>query len=217
MKFDEKPAVGDRVSLRDDLGFQNEFVPRVRARLTKCADRFSLSMGRLAATSEETLEHDRRWNESQLTAGEEVRTRIDLFQGDLAYQRRVLEAGDIELWAGAAARYVRLEAIIHSSSQGSDDDHAITFAPAVRVTAGWAPASSLRIEGELEATSLPSSDFEVRGGAGAISATWRLSTSISLRLGWRLESLKLTKDISLERNDFRARVEGVVFGVEFAW
>ncbi|HZL72257.1 MAG TPA: hypothetical protein VFC86_07345 [Planctomycetota bacterium] len=217
MKFDEKPAVGDRVDLEDDLGVGSGFMPDLRARLTLGSDRFSVGAVRLLWTSEETLDRTRRWNESLFPAGEEVDSRIDLFEGDLAYERRFAIANGFDLWAGVAARYLRLEAVLESPTQGRDDDHLVSFAPAARLTAEWALAPAVRIETEIEATSFSSGDFEIRGAAGTVSAAWSVSPSFALRAGWRMENLRMTKDISLEKNDFRARIDGLVFGAELAW
>ena len=217
MKFDEKPAVGDRVDLAGDLGADSGIMPAIQAHLTWGSDRFSLGAARLLWESEETLDRARRWNESLFAAGEDVGTRVDLFEGDLAYERKFAIANDFDLWAGVVARYLRLEAVLESPSQGRDDDHLVTFSPAFRLTAAWTPASAVRVETEFEATSFSTSDVEVRGAGGTISAAWRLSTTIALRLGWQVENLKLVKDISLERNDFRARTGGLVFGLQLAW
>src|SRR5262245_16518598 len=217
MKFDEKPAVGDRVDLAGDLGVDPGIMPAIRAELTLGSDRFSLGAARLLWESEETFDRARRWNESLFMAGEEVETRIDLFEGELAYERKFAIADDFDLWAGAAARYLRLEAVLESPGQGHDDDHVVTFAPALRFTAAWTPAAAVRIEARFEATSFSTSEVEVRGGAGTVSAAWSVSPFFALRLGWRMENLKMTKDISQEKNDFRARVDGLVFGVDLAW
>ena len=217
MQFDEKPAIGDRVDLESDLGVSSGFMPDLRARITLGSDRFSLGAVRLLWESEETPDRARRWNESLFAAGEEVESRIDLFEGDLSYERKFAIANDFDIWAGVTARYLRLEAVLESPSQGRDDDHLVSFAPAVRLSVEWTLATALRFEAEVEATALSTGDFEIRGGAGTLSVTWSPASSLALRLGWRMENLRMTKDISLEKNDFRARVDGAVFGVELSW
>src|SRR5262245_66581725 len=103
MKFDEKPAVGDRVDLAGDLGVDPGIMPAIRAELTLGSDRFSLGAARLLWESEETFDRARRWNESLFMAGEEGGSRIDLFEGELAYGRQFDIASSIDIWVGEAA------------------------------------------------------------------------------------------------------------------
>lgn len=215
MKFDEKPAVGDRVDLRGDLGAGSEIMPALKAAVSAGDNRFSIGALRIRWESEETLDRDRRWNESSFPAGEEVRTRFDLFEGDLAWQRRVVGTEGLDLWAGLAARYLRLEAVLNSPSQGRDDDHTITFAPAARLGGRWIAGSNIGLRAGLEVTYLDTSEMEVRGMAGAVAAEWSPGKSLSLSVGWRTESLRMTKDNSLERNDLRFHGDGVHAGVQF--
>ena len=217
MAFDEIPAVGDRVDLEEDLGMGAAIVPALSFIVPVGRDRFSIALSRAQWEGEETLSRSRRWNESLFPAGETVESRLDWFEGTLAYEREFEISGEIDVAAGVAVRYLRLEAVLESPSQGRDDDHLITFAPGVRVAAVWEVHPRLRFEGVLDVSAWGGGDYDVRGVEAEVAAAWRLTDAISLRAGWASESWRLVKDLSVERNEASLRSSGPALGLDVRW
>ena len=206
IRFDEKPAVGDRLDVRDDLDWSDPAV-RFGVGLNLSADRhvagFSVGWARFRGSTR--FDAPTIWNESLFPPGAAVRTRMDVFDSSVDYRYAVADADALRIEAGVSARYLRFHLETRTPSLPDDDDNLGAFVPGLDARALWRLGAGVTAEGGLSGTAFSASGLRARTWTVRIGARWKASSAVEIGIGVEGGALSLTSEDPRQRNEIDLR------------
>jgi hypothetical protein len=216
LRFDERPARGDRLELSSDLG-AGGLRPSAGGRASVAFEDETFEFGGRAFEfrGRTTLSRDARFNETLFSAGEEVDSVFRIQTARLAWDHRFESIAEGTFHAGLEVRYWRLEVVMSSDARGRDDDHMGTAAPLVR--AGFERplgdgAIRLRVHGYATVWKLDDRSVRVLGGEASLAVSWGAAEAGPAVFAERADLLNRDR---IQRNELELEAFGV--GASIAW
>jgi hypothetical protein len=216
LRFDERPARGDRLDLASDLG-AGGLRPSAAGRATAAFEdeTFEIGLRAFEFRGRETFSRDARFNETLFSAGEEVDSVFRIQSARLAWDHRFESTAEGTFHAGLEVRYWRIEVVLSSDARGRDDDHMGTAAPLVRAgfelpLGGGAVRTRLRSYGTL--WKLDDRSVRVLGGEASVAVPWETAETGLAVFAERADLLNTDR---IQRNELKLGTFGV--GVSIAW
>lgn len=216
IRFDEKPAVGDRLEVRDDLGWDDpSFRPELGLDLVLDRHTLGLSVAYARFLGTSHFDQPTRWNESLFPPGAPVRWRMEVLDSSLDYRFRVLDGSPLRLEAGISARYWRFHLEAETPSLPIDDDNLGAFIPELDLRGMLALSDGVQGVLGLSGMAFTASGLSARSFAIRAAVEWSISSSLILGISGECALLKLISEDPRQRNEIDLR--GVQVAPSLAW
>jgi hypothetical protein len=216
LRFDERPARGDRLDLNSDLGAGGARPSaEVRATAALECDTWELGLRGFEFRGRETFSRDARFNETLFSRGEEVDSVLRLQSVRLSWDHGFESTAGAAFHAGLEVRYWRIEVVMSSDARGRDDDHMGTAAPLARAGLELPVgngAARLRLRSYGTAWKLGDRSVHVFGGEASIDVP---CGAAAIGLAFFAERAGLLNTDRIQRNELELETLGA--GVSVAW
>jgi hypothetical protein len=213
MTFDERGQEGNRVDFEPDLGI----VPGIEVSGWARPHRWYLEARRIALSGRETLEEDRRWNETLFSAGETVDMNFNWTRIRLGFEFAGSSGDSAFFGFGFGLRYDILRFALKSPAHGEDDDAIGVVSVEYGVVLRGAFARNAEIEAEFRGIYTDLLSDESSGAAAAMRVRWTPFPGAALFLGCEWEELSVVKDERTERNRLRYVAMGPMVGLAISF
>jgi hypothetical protein len=201
VRFDERPLRGDRLDVRDDLGWTRPaFLPGVG--LDVSLDRHVLGVSLRVSEFHGHAEFDvpATWNETVFAAGDRVRTELQIFDSAVEYRYWIVADSRVRFAAGISGRYVRMHLEL-----GSDDDNLGAFVPELEVRAGWEFVPRLSAEARLAGFAYKGSNLRAQSASARLGLRWHISPSFATGLSLETGLFHVISSGGIQRNEVDLR------------
>ncbi|HKS16048.1 MAG TPA: hypothetical protein VJU16_01990 [Planctomycetota bacterium] len=213
MTFDELHQQGNRVDFEPDTGV----VPGLEINVWDWPHRFFLEARHLTLSGRETLDADRRWNESLFAAGETVDIRYDWDRVRLGFEIGCHVEERAYFTVVGALRYDIMRFELESPARGEDDDTIGVVAAEWGVGFRAAFARHWEIDMDFRAIYTDLFSDKSAGAAGGVRIRWRPHPRIAITVGFEGEELSVVKDERDERNRLSYLAMGPSLGIGFSF
>ena len=201
VRFDERPLRGDRLDVRDDLGWTRPaFLPG--AGVDVSIDRHVLGVSLQATRFDGHAEFDApaTWNETVFAAGDRVRTELQIFDSRVDYRYWIVDESGLRFAAGLSGRYVRMHLEL-----GDDDDNLGAFVPELEVRAGWQFVPGFSAETRLAGFAYSASNLRARSASARLGLRWQASPSFAAALSLEAGLFHVISSGGIQRNEVDLR------------
>jgi len=196
MTFDEREERGNGVDFSPDAGI----VPGIEFIYWDRPHRMFLDVRRLALSGRETLDEERRWNETLFAAGETVHMRFNWDRVRLGIEIATKIDDSAFLTGIGALRYDIMRFMLDSDAHDKDDDTIGVLSVEGGVGFRGTISRDWLIEVDVRFIYSDLLADESAGAAGGLRIRWRPEPRVEISAGFELEGLTVLKDERTERN-----------------
>lgn len=213
VRFDERPARGDRLDARGDLGWtEASVVPSLGVAVS--LDRHVLDASYQSTRFRGTafFSQPKQWNETFFPPGRQIRTRFYFEEADLDYRFKVVDGMPLRLEAGVSGRYVRI-----TMKMDADDDHMGLFIPELAARAAWAFLPGLEAEARVSGTAFSVTGLRARTATLRLGLQWAFAPTASVGVAFDAALFHVISRGGIQRNeiDLRGISPGLSFELSF--